>query len=426
MNKFFILLKKEVKELLTMQMILPMVLTMVLFAAVGGLVGKESKKVEKPTKILVVQLDDGAFTNELISTTKASFDSEITYDADIDKAITRANEIGSQAIFIFPENFSQKLAEGQPAQVESYYIFRNFSLVGSQKITKAKIFLAGINEQVSNYLISQKTLSADPTVIKNPIMAGDHVVVGEKTAAISPDAILGFVTQQTTFIPIILFIIIIMAAQMIATSVSSEKENKTLETLLSIPISRQKIVAAKLIGAGIVALVMAGVYMVGFRYYIDGMSAGQATTVSTEVAQAAGVLGLKFAVTDYLFLGGSLFFGILSALSIAMILGIFAEDTKAVQGVITPLMILVMIPYLLTLLVDFNSLSPTLKYIVYAIPFSHSFLAAPNIFLKNYQFVLAGIGYQFVFFLVFVYIAGKIFSTDKVMTIKLNFSKKKS
>ncbi len=426
MNKFFILLKKEVKELLTMQMILPMVLTMVLFAAVGGLVGKESKKVEKPTKILVVQLDDGAFTNELISATKASFDSEITYDADIGKAITRANEIGSQAIFIFPENFSQKLAEGQPAQVESYYIFRNFSLVGSQKITKAKIFLAGINEQVSNYLISQKTSSADPTIIKNPIVAGDHVVVGEKTAAISPDAILGFVTQQTTFIPIILFIIIIMAAQMIATSVSSEKENKTLETLLSIPISRQKIVAAKLIGAGIVALVMAGVYMVGFRYYIDGMSAGQATTVSAEVAKAAGVLGLKFAVTDYLFLGGSLFFGILSALSIAMILGIFAEDTKAVQGVITPLMILVMIPYLLTLLVDFNSLSPTLKYIVYAIPFSHPFLAAPNIFLKNYQFVLAGIGYQFVFFLVFVYIAGKIFSTDKVMTIKLNFSKKKS
>jgi ABC-2 type transport system permease protein len=124
-------------------------------------------------------------------------------------------------------------------------------------------------------------------------------------------------------------------------------------------------------------------------------------------------------------LGGSLFFGILSALSVAMILGVFAEDTKAVQGVITPLMVLVMIPYLITLLLDLNSMSPTIKYLVYAIPFSHPFLAAPNIFMKNYLFVFAGIAYQAVFFLVFVLIAAKIFSSDKITTIRLNFSKKK-
>lgn len=425
MKNFFVLLKKEIKELLTAQMIVPLVIMVVLFAGIGNLVSSETKRAAKPQKVVIVQNDSSELVSNLIETARTKFDPQIVSSMDSSEAVEEARKINAQAVFIFPSDFTTSLSVGDPTKIEAYYLLRSFSMMGTQSVTNAKVFLAGINEQVSNYLISRDMGAVDPTKIKNPVETLENVVVGDVSAAVSPDAVLGFVTQQTTFIPIILFMVIIMAAQMIATSVASEKENKTLETLLSLPISRRQIVAAKLIAAGIVALLMAGVYMIGFRYYIDGLSGGQATNVTAEMKQAIELLGLKLNTSGYIMLGGSLFFGILSALSVAMILGVFAEDTKAVQGVITPLMVLVMIPYLITLLLDFNSMSQTVKYLVYAIPFSHPFLAAPNIFMKNYWFVFAGIAYQAVFFLVFVFIAAKIFSSDKITTIKLNFSKKK-
>jgi ABC-2 type transport system permease protein len=75
---------------------------------------------------------------------------------------------------------------------------------------------------------------------------------------------------------------------------------------------------------------------------------------------------------------------------------------------------------------DVNTLSPAVKYGIFAIPFAHPFLAAPNLFLGNYMFVIYGIVYEAVIFAVFLYLAAWIFSTDKIMTVKLNFGKKKS
>jgi ABC-2 type transport system permease protein len=74
---------------------------------------------------------------------------------------------------------------------------------------------------------------------------------------------------------------------------------------------------------------------------------------------------------------------------------------------------------------DINSLSNGIKWAVFAIPFSHPFLAAPNLFLGNYMVVIYGIVYEAIVFLLFLSIATWIFSTDKIVTVKLNFNKKK-
>ncbi|MGD0781976.1 MAG: hypothetical protein ABSA30_03845 [Candidatus Aminicenantales bacterium] len=61
-----------------------------------------------------------------------------------------------------------------------------------------------------------------------------------------------------------------------------------------------------------------------------------------------------------------------------------------------------------------------------AIPFSHPFLAVQNLYLQNYGAILAGIGYEVVVFAVLVLIAARIFSTDKILTMKLRWGKKRS
>ena len=74
---------------------------------------------------------------------------------------------------------------------------------------------------------------------------------------------------------------------------------------------------------------------------------------------------------------------------------------------------------------DIKTLSLPVKILLLAIPFSHPFLATQNIFLENYRAVLFGILYMAIFFTVMVVIAARIFSTDRVLTMKLRWRKKK-
>jgi ABC-2 type transport system permease protein len=220
-------------------------------------------------------------------------------------------------------------------------------------------------------------------------------------------------------------LVIILAAQMIAASIAGEKENKTLETLLSTPVARGALVTAKMMAAGIVALVSAAAYMVGMKSYMGGILGASGGT-SAAVGQAIQKLGLVLDLRGYVLLGLSVFAGIMVALSIAVILGAFAEDLKSVQILIMPLMMVVLLPYLITMFIDINTTSPVLKWLIYAIPFSHPFLAAQFIFAHNFTMVVAGIIYQFALFLVLATVAARIFSTDRILTMKLNTARRGS
>jgi ABC-2 type transport system permease protein len=124
-------------------------------------------------------------------------------------------------------------------------------------------------------------------------------------------------------------------------------------------------------------------------------------------------------------LGISLFFAILCALALATILGVLAEDYRSAQSLILPLMFLVMIPYFLSFFSDPKNLSLPAKIFLYAIPFSHPFLTSQNLMLENYQAVLLGILYMVAVFIVLIIIAARIFSTDRVLTMKLRFRRKR-
>ena len=58
-----------------------------------------------------------------------------------------------------------------------------------------------------------------------------------------------------------------------------------------------------------------------------------------------------------------------------------------------------------------------------AIPFTYPFLAGPNLFLGNEAAVWFGIAYQTLWFGVLVAIAARIFSSDRILTMKLSWGK---
>lgn len=432
MHQFFILLKKEIRELITLQMIVPLLLMVIAFVFIGKVIGSETSKAAKEkTKVAVIDLDKTLASANITALLQGSGYEPLPYPAEVlnipeQDMLTKAQNDKAKALLIIPKGFEAGLGAETIPKIITYSFLRDFSLGGGQRANLAPVF-AIINESFGNELIRKAAPNFEPSRLKAPVQFQEFTAVGTRSAPITMQQAVGFITSQSTLVPIIIFLVIAFAASLIAASVAGEKENKTLETLLSTPINRNALVAAKLVAAGLVAFFSAAIYLVGLRSYLQGMGAGAGEAVGNIASKAnLAQLGLTMGVSDYLLLGGMLFLAILVALAIAMILGAFAEDTKSVQSVVTPLMMMVLIPYIMVFVLDLEQVSRPIKYFVYAIPFSHAFLAMPNILLERYNILLFGMGYLLVVFIIFVILAAKLFGSDKILTIRLAFKKKQN
>ena len=111
-------------------------------------------------------------------------------------------------------------------------------------------------------------------------------------------------------------------------------------------------------------------------------------------------------------------------LSISIVLGSLANDAKASQTVILPIMLLVMVPYVISILTDINSLPMAVRTVVYAIPFTHTFMAMGNLMFGNTAIYAFGLIYQIIVFAVCMYFALRLFKSDKILTMSLNIGQK--
>ncbi|MDI6868269.1 MAG: ABC transporter permease [Coprothermobacterota bacterium] len=423
MRKFWNLLKKETKELINAQLIISLIFTLSLFYLFGTLAQGEMKKAEAPQEIAVLDLDSSDLSRGVTSgLSAANFKIISLQSTEREKALEEARNSGASLFLVIPQGFGKSVLEMNSVPIETYYFIKGFSISTVSTSGVVKTVLGAINDYVSNSYLSEKIPGVNPEELKNPVKNKDFVVVREKVAEGSPAEVSSFIQSQSIFIPIILMMIIVYSSQMMISAVAMEKENKTLETLLTVPINRNYIVVAKMLSSGIVGLVTAGIYMVGFRFYMSGFMGNVPT--SGQIDTVVQKLGLAFTPQGYLVLGVSLFLAILCGLAMAIILGVLAKDLKSAQGLLMPITFLALIPYFISLFSDFNSLSWPVKVLLWIIPFSHPFLASQNILLGNYPPVFYGIVYMFVVFAILVFLAARIFSSDQVLTMKLQLSRR--
>jgi len=429
MKRFANLLKKEIKELLTKQLVISLAFTVILFNFIGQVSKKEVRKAIGIQTISVLDEDGSAGSKDLLKNlASARFKILDQSGKTKDQAIETAKAGDSKLLLVIPKGFGDSLAELKPSPIETYSFMRSFSLIGARGQVVVQIVITALNEALSNNFLREKLPDMDPASLKKPIKSKDFVVVQDKMAEGSANDVAGMISQQSLLIPIVLFMIVMYSSQMVISAIAMEKQDKTLETLLTVPIKRTSIITAKMLAAGLIGLISAGVYMFAFK----GMFGGIGEEAAKAGAQAGGgaalmqKLGLTFNTTGYLVLGLSIFLAILVALAMAMILGVLAEDFRSAQYMIMPLMFMVMIPYFISIFADINAVSLPVKIFILAIPFSHPFLVSQNLYLGNYGMIAAGLVYMLIVFIILVIAAARIFSTDKILTMKLRFGKKKA
>ena len=427
MNRFMTLLKKEVRELLTLQMIIPMIMGMLVLMFIGNVVGEESKK-SLASQQIILNDRDGTDLSRQAATLLETQGYRVTRmaDASMEEMTARAEAEKITILLTIPDGFEDGIKAFKQQSLESYTIMRSFGVFGSVSGQAADAAVNLISESVRRYLISTHIQGGTPDTLDNPVKSRQYTVVNGQTAEVAASAIFNQISMQTMFVPIVMFIVIIMASQSIVVAVASEKENKTLETLLSTPVSRMAIVTSKMVAAGLVSLLMALFYMIGFNSYIQGMTGGvlEQAGKNTQLSEIMASLNLTLDTRAMVMVGILLFLGILIALAVALIIGAFAEDVKKAQGLIAPFIFVIMVPYILSMFVNLETASPALRFLVYAIPFSHAFLAIQNIYLGKNLFLLAGIAYQLILFAALAYFATRIFTTDKILTMKWKLGKK--
>jgi ABC-2 type transport system permease protein len=205
--------------------------------------------------------------------------------------------------------------------------------------------------------------------------------------------------------------------QIAATSVAMEKEEKTLETLLTLPMDRLAILMGKLSSSIIVAAVGALAYMIGYNYMLGSFTASIPADTGLDLAS----LGLTPSVFGYLLLGISLFVALLSALALAVIISAFSEDVRGAQSLIGYIYPFIFIPALALMYLDINTLPFALRIVLFAIPYTHPIITSKSIVMGDYLTPILGIIYISAFTIIVLYAASRLFATEKILTAKLKF-----
>ncbi|MBQ6180292.1 MAG: ABC transporter permease [Ruminococcus sp.] len=439
--KFINLLKKELSELINVQMILSLVLTLGIFMVLGNVMKTSiDEAIDSVTNVTINICD-----RDKTDFTKAIEDALLAINDDPDEKtnvklkyfettgddyakILADNDIDN--LVIIPEGFTDMVKADQRPELIS--INRMSSAATLDNISSGNSSAIGlISDCISSSIASEFGVSEKKyELMEDPVDIRDNTVIDDKSAEISSGSIMGRISIQNMILPIIVFVLIILTSQMLMNAIANEKIDKTLETLLSAPVSRLAIIGSKMLAAAIIALINASVFMVGFSVFVSGSSTEVTETASSVVKGSVSVdealkqLGIALSTGDYILVGLQLFFTILICLSASLILGALVDDPKKTQNMLMPIMMLAIVPYMISMLADINSLPTPIKVLVYAIPFTHTFTAISNLMFGHTALFFFGLIYQIIFFAVCIFFALRIFMTDRIFTISLNFGQK--
>lgn len=424
MKKFTNLLFKEIRELINKQLIFSLVFTLIIFYFIGQIVRTEAKRAETGRRIGVLDLDRSPVSRGLLDNLRlVRFQIEEFETEDKEEALRLAQQKNLSFVLVIPPGLSGGIEKLESREIETYSFLRSFSMAAARYSDIFRAIFDTANNYLSNEVLKKKWPEIPPENLKKPLKSRDFVIVRQNRVEASASAIVDFMYAQSIFVPIILVMILIYSSQMVISAIAMEKQNKTLETLLTVPISRSSIVAAKMLAAGIVGLLSTLIYLAGFRWYMRGRT-GDIAQAASGITSIIKELGLSITTAGNLILLLSLFLAILCALALATILGVLAEDYRSAQSLIMPLMLFVMIPYILSIFTDLRTLSLPARILIYAIPFSHPFMTTQNILFHNYKAIGAGIAYMLIVFIILVFTAARIFSTDRVLTMKLRWRRR--
>ena len=205
MRRFWVLLRKEIKELVTPQILLPFAITVVMFMFIGNIVGSQGTEAQANRHLAMLDSDKSAASAALQGAVEqAGFKVDAVTANDAATALKDVAANGGTLLLVVPSGYGDALAAGKAAPLDVYSIIRTFSFLAGQDSSTLSATLTAVEQSVARQTIAGSAPTLDPAFVEHPLQVRDHVLVGDKQADVSPDVVMGFITGQTTFVPIVI------------------------------------------------------------------------------------------------------------------------------------------------------------------------------------------------------------------------------
>ncbi|MDH7563489.1 MAG: ABC transporter permease [Candidatus Bathyarchaeota archaeon] len=412
---FGTVLTKELRELVRDPKILlgMIIVPLIMFPVLGSIMSfsiQSAAEQAKKASALVLDRDGGIYATAFMENLKANGVKIYNLtNVNPEEAVNRGllSEYNTTQIIEIPNGFSENITRHLAGEtnvttyVKLYSVFSGTGIVEDVGSSLIDLLVERLNRQYAPDLM--KTSKAS-------------IIKGQIYENVDPRTLSGLMISQAIAMPITIMILLTYSMQIAATSVAMEKEEKTLETLLTLPMDRFAILMGKLSGSILVAGIGALAYMVGFNYHMGSFASFSAVS-GLDLAS----VGLAPSLLGYVLLGISLFVTLLSALALAVILSAFAEDVRSAQSMVGYIYPFLFVPSLALMYVDINMLPLAARIALYAIPYTHPIIASKAVTMGDNLTAALGIVYVAIFTLVIMYVASRLFATEKILTMKLKF-----
>jgi len=247
MNNLWALVIKEVKELVRDPKILIGVILMpvLIFPVMGSAIQISQESVQRAVRgaSFAVFTDDEGFVTEALLEYLYTNNTVVPIEAGtLQEALTFFTSIDSNSMVYIPKGYNENITLGKQGGVKIYANLKSLNMAETQSTDLVSNLINIYNYYFSitkiQTLLTQQGAIGTATGYRSPITIDYASILKGSVLEIPPSAIFSLVMSQSIMLPIMVMMMVMFAIQMAATSIALEKEQKTLETLMTLPVNR--------------------------------------------------------------------------------------------------------------------------------------------------------------------------------------------
>ena len=357
--------KKELRELIKERPVLfglilgPLIMYIIMGGAAAAATSSMAKQAIAPPRVAIVY-KGGEPDNTTLLLAK-SLHAPVFNES---VSPTSLLDMGYEFVIIINQSLSATISLGKQAPITVYYKPKS---LGWFSLNRPKIVESLLDKALLNataVILKKYMPDITPEFLQKPARIQLYYYHNGRT--MSQSQVAGLVMGVSLAIPLAILTTAVAATQVAAISMGVEKEAKTLEKLLTLPISREELLLGKLLAVTVLALGGVASYMAGLYTYFAMLShsyssigTGQVSFQFTVPMGALLVTGVGLTLTLY------------ASIVIGFIVGSQAQDVRGSQlasGYTT--MILAVPLFIMFFGIDPTQLSTTVKAVLAVDPYA--------------------------------------------------------
>lgn len=411
-----VLALKEIRDLIRdPRIFIPFVLSAIIMPVIGVVISSAMQaaitQVVAAQTVAVADFDGTGLSRQLILwLSNKGFTAVVLNGSHLEELARKAAEKGASVLLVIEPGFAHALEHGRKPSLTLVQIVADPQLFAVQGVGLAEL----AREFVARRLLEGKV---SYELVRDPLTLNSTIYMAAKGLLLNRPELLTGLSMAAMLVPLILLSIALVVMQMGATSMAVENEERTLETLLTLPVSNYDILLSKLLGMFAVSLLGTVFQVVGMVAYFYLILAAPLALVR-EPGQLFNI-ELMAAPTDIAFVALSLLISLFFTAAVGLAIGALSKDVRIANTIVGPLSMIFYIPAFFVLFAPSQTLGKGGIVILYTLPITQPIIAARDMIGARLPAEApAYLAASLFLSLLFVYIASKLFSLETIAMLQ--------